>query len=161
LHARQLLSGQPVTATPDLALNTLSHFLDRFIYKKPKQAKPKGASVMQPAASVNASGAAEGVRRLRGDAADLEGLMNDPKLLKRRVEDVPVDQVFFHKYFVQKKEKERARGGKKAGDESEEEGDEDEESEEETGDEEDGASQGEAPATSDDEEEAEIWKVRS
>jgi ribosome biogenesis protein MAK21 len=91
LHARQLLSSQPVTAAPDLSLNTLGHFLDRFVYKNPKQPRPKGASVMQPAASrVDGTG---GVKLVRGEVADAGGLMNDPAFTRRKAEDVPVDQV--------------------------------------------------------------------
>jgi ribosome biogenesis protein MAK21 len=150
LHARQLLTSQPLTAAPDLSLNTLSHFLDRFIYKNPKNPKPKGASAMQPSAASHAAGSAEGVRRIRGEVADSEGLMNDPKFLRRRAEDVPVDQLFFHKYFTRRKEREDARGGKRKHADSDS-GD-DEDTIEELSD--------EGDALSDDAEEAEIWKVR-
>lgn len=37
LLTRQLLTAQPLTATADLSQNTLSHFLDRFVYKNPKK----------------------------------------------------------------------------------------------------------------------------
>jgi ribosome biogenesis protein MAK21 len=149
LHAGQLLTSQPMTAVPDLSLNTLSHFLDRFVYKNPKQVKPKGASVMQPSAATNAAGPAEGVRRIRGEVADSEGLMNDPKFLRRRAEDVPVDQLFFHKYFTRKKEREDARGGKRNKIDSD--------SDDSVEDASDLSDEGEA--LSDDAEEAEIWEV--
>jgi len=103
LHARQLLSSQPVTASADLSLNTLSHFLDRFVYKNPKKAKSgvnsanvgagkgKGTSAMQPAASAMDG---TGVKLMKGEVGSLE-LMNGEKFLKRKLEDVPVDQVGF------------------------------------------------------------------
>ncbi|EIW51269.1 CBF-domain-containing protein [Trametes versicolor FP-101664 SS1] len=47
LHARQLLSSTPITSSPDLSQNTLSHFLDRFIYKNAKKPKPKGSSAIR------------------------------------------------------------------------------------------------------------------
>lgn len=99
LHARQLLSSQPLTASADLSQNTLSHFLDRFVYKNPKKlkatenamgtGKSKGASAMQPAAS-GLDGV--GVKLMKGEVDD-EGLMNEDGFLKKRAEDVPVDQV--------------------------------------------------------------------
>jgi ribosome biogenesis protein MAK21 len=93
LHARQLLSSQPLTASADLSLNTLSHFLDRFVYKNPKKStnsKSKGASVMQPAAS---SVDGTGVKLMKGDV--LGGALapvNEETFWKKRAEDVPVDQ---------------------------------------------------------------------
>ncbi|KAG2347313.1 CBF-domain-containing protein [Suillus weaverae] len=101
LHAQQLLSGQPITSSPDLSLNTLSHFLDRFVYKNPKKIKTKGSSAMQPAASANDR---IGVKLLKGESSG-GALPNDEKFLNRRLQDIPVDEVFFHKYFSRKREK--------------------------------------------------------
>lgn len=169
LHARQLLLSQPLTSTPDLALNTLSHFLDRFVYKNPKKqsSKQKGSSVMQPAAGDAISGG--GVRLIKGEVGDGLGsgsgggvTVNDEKWWRRRVEDVPIDQVFFHKYFNQKNELEKARVAKAKKKKKGEEDEEDSEVElDENGDEggkEDEVDDGEK--STDDEEEAEIWTVR-
>ena len=87
------MNSQPITATADLSLNTLSHFLDRFVYKNAKKPKPKGASAMQPAAA--AADGAGGVKLLKGEVDDGVGPVNDEKWWKRKVEDVPVDQVGF------------------------------------------------------------------
>ncbi|KAF8152290.1 CBF/Mak21 family-domain-containing protein [Crassisporium funariophilum] len=112
LHARQLLSSQPLTASADLSQNTLSHFLDRFVYKNPKQVKTgeapggKGASAMQPAAS-----AIEGVKLIKGEAGH-EEMVNASAFLKRKTKDVPVDQLFFHQYFTRKDEREKAKASK-------------------------------------------------
>ena len=100
LHAQQLLTSQPLTSSPDLSLNTLSHFLDRFVYKNPKQkAKAKGSSAMQPAAGDNLSGG--GVRLLKGEAGDYGSrngkAVNDETWWKRRAQDVPVDQVRYRR----------------------------------------------------------------
>ena len=175
LHARQLLFSQPLTSTPDLALNTLSHFLDRFVYKNPKKqgSKQKGSSAMQPAAGDAISGG--GVRLIKGEVGDDLGVnsggrvtVNDEKWWKRRVEDVPIDQVFFHKYFNQKNELERARAakakkrkkGKGDSEDSEVESDEDEnEDEDEENEGEVGGGGDDSEEASDDEEEAEIWTV--
>lgn len=89
LHARQLLASEPITSSPDLTLHTLSHFLDRFVFKNPKKSKSKGASAMQPAVSA-ADGVA--VKRFKGEVSG-GALPNEEKFWKTRVEDVPVDEV--------------------------------------------------------------------
>ncbi|KAJ4490490.1 CBF/Mak21 family-domain-containing protein [Lentinula aciculospora] len=110
LHARQLLNSQPLTASADLALNTLSHFLDRFVYKNAKKissdgTKGKGVSAMQPAAS-----GVEGVKLIKGEVSTSGNvLMNEERFLKKRPEDIPVDQLFFHKYFTRKNERAKAK----------------------------------------------------
>ncbi|EIN04447.1 CBF-domain-containing protein [Punctularia strigosozonata HHB-11173 SS5] len=167
LHARQLLASQPVTAQPDLALNTLSHFLDRFVYKNPKKPKLKGDSAMQPAVAATLGGGATGVHLRRGEVTDGLGLMNEEQLLKRRPEDVPEDQLFFHKYFSAKKRKEAARSkaakrkerGEDEEDEEDDEGvssDDDEHNDEDKG---QSAERGSESEDGSDEEEAEIWKA--
>ncbi|KAJ7915545.1 CBF/Mak21 family-domain-containing protein [Mycena leptocephala] len=148
LHARQLLSSQPLTASADLSLNTISHFLDRFVYKNPKQVKPnannanvvigkgKGASAMQPAASGLEGG---GVKLMKGEMGVLEERVNEGGFLRRKESDVPVDQLFFHKFFSRKSEKEKAKAAKadrrkNRGEDSSSDSEEDEE-EDEDGDE--------------------------
>ena len=61
-------------------------------YKNPKKARTKGASAMQPAAS-KADGAS-GVLLMKGEAADSTGPVNNEKFWKRRIENVPVDEVY-------------------------------------------------------------------
>ncbi|KAF9530090.1 hypothetical protein CPB83DRAFT_905635 [Crepidotus variabilis] len=139
LHARQILLSQPLTASADLSQNTLSHFLDRFVYKNPKKLKPnlsqegevsnmigKGPSAMQPSAS-----GVEGVKLIKGEIGYAgEDVLNEKAFLKRRRGDVPVDQLFFHDYFTKKAEKTKALAAKaKKRDSGEDEsGDEDEDS---------------------------------
>lgn len=158
LLAQQLLSSQPLAASADLSLNTLSHFLDRFVYKNAKKTvSARGVSAMQPAASGLDGTGVKLMKREMGKTVTV----NDPSFAKRREEDVPVDEVFFHKFFARKSGKK----GKKGGDESDDE--EDDEGEDEAGDEEmdltgDEAAAGEEDADSedgDDEDEKQIWKV--
>lgn len=150
LQANQLLMGQALSGSPDISLNTLISFLDKFVYRNPKKsAAAKGASIMQPAAVTDHTGT---VIRMRGRT---EGLVNSEEFWRKKVEDVPVDQMFFHKFFSAK----LARGkGKAKTEEEEEESDvdsgeempmsiadeEDEEDEEEVG---------------SDPEEDEVWKA--
>ncbi|KAF9005217.1 CBF/Mak21 family-domain-containing protein [Cyathus striatus] len=168
LHARQLLNGQPLTATADLSQNTLSHFLDRFVYKNPKKLKPSedARGAMQPSAS-----AIEGIKLVKGEVTD-GVLVNDKKFWKKNREEIPVDQLFFHQYFTQKEEKERKKAvkiGKRKGGESDEEGEDEEDDDEEEfagvqdsdGDEareKEAAGEG-ADDKDTDTEEAEIWKA--
>ncbi|KAJ3983091.1 CBF/Mak21 family-domain-containing protein [Lentinula detonsa] len=174
LHTRQLLNSQPLTASADLSLNTLSHFLDRFVYKNAKKispdaAKGKGVSAMQPAAS-----GVEGVKLTKGESATNDGLlMNEEKFLRKRPEDVPVDQLFFHKYFTRKNERVKVKNADtKSSNEDEEADSEDEDvsagssGEEEmdlTGDEAQKANDNEAEDEDEEEsselDEEEIWKA--
>lgn len=90
LHAHQLLTHSLVTATPDLGLNTLSHFLDRFVYKNAKKkTTQKGTSAMQRA----------GIESEAKTNAEVEVNTDQFKNMKKK--DVPVDQVmiFFHNYI--------------------------------------------------------------
>ncbi|OCB86684.1 CBF-domain-containing protein [Sanghuangporus baumii] len=127
LHAFQLLSGAEPTANADLSLNTLSHFLDRFVYRNPKKPRPKGPSAMQPSAAASAQDGMS-IRIVKGATTDA-AVINDERFWKKDIRNVPVDQVFFHKYFSKKNEKEHARVEKlskrKGGEDSEDE-DEDE-----------------------------------
>jgi len=162
LHARQLLSSQPLTASPDLSQNTLSHFLDRFVYKNPKKIKPKegdpegahlgkGPSAMQPAAS-----GLEGIKLIRGEVGYIgEEVVNEKAFLRKKRENVPVDQVFFHDYFTRKYQKEKSLK------ETKEDGNT-KSDREEGGDDDDDDSSGKESGSDwdeDDAREAEIWKV--
>ncbi|UZJ54836.1 hypothetical protein CBS101457_004156 [Exobasidium rhododendri] len=130
LHAHQLLNGEKITTTADLTLNTLAHFLDRFVYRNPKKviAQSKGASIMQPAmnAGDGTTGAEGGVVKLKGVGIRQEEFVNDEKFWKKKVQEVPVDQLFFHKYFTQKLSR---NGGEEDGGEEGESGDDESDSE--------------------------------
>ncbi|CDZ98031.1 CAATT-binding transcription factor/60S ribosomal subunit biogenesis protein [Phaffia rhodozyma] len=109
LHASQLLNGEPITGSSDLNLNTLVHFLDRFVYRNAKKAKPKGASIMQPAAASDKSGV---VLMMKGPSAETE--VNTAEFWRQKEEDVPADQLFFHKFFNQKISREKSKASKLA-----------------------------------------------
>ncbi|KAK7006768.1 CCAAT-box-binding transcriptional factor [Favolaschia claudopus] len=133
LHARQLLSSQPLTASADLSLNTISHFLDRFVYKNPKKVKPnannanvvvgkgKGASAMQPAASGLEGG---GVKLMKGEM----GAFGRPRERSR----VPQKKRNPTSLSIRKSERERAKSAKA---DRRKTGDEDSDSDEECGEE--------------------------
>ncbi|KIJ40346.1 hypothetical protein M422DRAFT_174030 [Sphaerobolus stellatus SS14] len=107
LHARQLLNHTQVTASADLGINTTSHFLDRFVYRNPKKPRQKGASAMQPAAHDDEPGMVHA-----GKAALATDVVQPDQFKNKKEGEVPVDQVFFHKFFSKKNDKEQARTDK-------------------------------------------------
>ncbi|KZT50478.1 CBF-domain-containing protein [Calocera cornea HHB12733] len=106
LHTRQLADNQQITATADLGLNTIMHFLDRFVYRNPKTPKPKGASAMQPTiAGPEKPGT---VRLTKGYQGNM-GTVNASSFWSQKAESIPVDQLFFHQYFSQKSGRHQAK----------------------------------------------------
>ena len=111
LHASQLLNSQPITTTPDLELHTLSHFLDRFVYRNAKKSAQSGKdSQMKPGARGQDRSGMVVLRK--GDSAN-EGALNAVDFIKKKAEDIPVDQMFFHRFFTKKQENEKTRDAKK------------------------------------------------
>ncbi|KAJ9098475.1 hypothetical protein QFC19_006342 [Naganishia cerealis] len=106
VQANELISLKlPLSGSPDISQNTLVSFLDRFVYRNPKKnATAKGASIMQPAAAALSGRGGSVVVRSKGAkvAGDAAGYVNDEKFWNKKVEDVPADQLFFHKYFSKK-----------------------------------------------------------
>ncbi|WWD20366.1 hypothetical protein CI109_104842 [Kwoniella shandongensis] len=174
LQANQLLLSQPLTGSSDISLNTLVSFLDRFVYRNPKKTlQPKGASIMQPAAASDKSGM---VVKNHGPQSGTQGVMvNSEQFWRKKIEDVPVEMMFFHRYFSEKlKRKEAVKGkGRKDNDDdddlemdaSEDDGEavaEDEDDDEAEGseaEEEEGSEAGDDEDEDSDPEEAEIWKA--
>lgn len=132
LYATRLLRQEKFTeGTPDPTLHSLIHFLDRFAYRSPrlKDAKPRGASIMQPLAG---AATADMLVRESGKGRAEEPLNIEGFWGKKR-EDVREDEVFFHQYFEQagkrksraekraKKKKAKAEDGESGTDEEEEE----------------------------------------
>lgn len=82
---------------------------------------------MQP--SLESAHLSSGVTLVKGERG-VDGVpVNDERFWRRRAEDVPVDEAFFHAYFVQKNVRERKKAAKVA--KRKEKGGEDEEDEEE------------------------------
>ncbi|KAJ3036867.1 hypothetical protein HDV00_002350 [Rhizophlyctis rosea] len=166
LYASTLLRGTPITPPPHatnydpLQNHTLTRFLDRFVFKNPKKVSTpyKGASLMQPRAGQDAKRSEEegrehlvsgGRKRAvvfedqeKGRREALDDLpVGGEGWLRRGEGDVPVDEVFFYKYF-EGKQKATKPSRKKKGGAGEEEGqevmdlDDDVDSDQEIGDEE-------------------------
>lgn len=104
LHASQLLYGQNITTKPDLELHTLSHFLDRFVYRNPKKALPNNSgNAMKPGGKgQDVSGLVLMRKGASAPTITSEIPLNNENFAKQNQNDIPVDQLFFHRYFSQK-----------------------------------------------------------
>jgi ribosome biogenesis protein MAK21 len=109
LYAENLLNAKPNTAKPDLALHSIKHFLDRFVYRNPKtKSAPRGSSIMQPLPGTDTSL----VLGIRGHAKT-EVAVNSEEWWRQQIDKIKPDEIFFHRYFVAKEEGEVKALGKK------------------------------------------------
>lgn len=110
LNADRLLQHEPMSGKPDLTIHTLSHFLDRFVYRTPKtSASSRGASIMQPLAG----GEAKDRLVEAGKSAVQHVPLNSENFWKKKADDVAAEDVFFHEYFNRvNKDKTKAKKGK-------------------------------------------------
>jgi ribosome biogenesis protein MAK21 len=112
VNASNLLEHQPMSGKPDLTIHTLTHFLDRFVYRAPKaNAASRGASIMQPLAGGDVADRLVEAAKSAGQAVPL----NSENFWKKKAEDVAAEDVFFHQYFTRVNEgKVKAKKGKGA-----------------------------------------------
>lgn len=97
LFATRLLTHSEMPPKPDLSLNTLIHFLDRFVYRNPKAMNtPKGASIMQPMAGGDSSAL---LVSAYSNKSSNKQPVNSEAFWKQESEKVNADEIFFHKYF--------------------------------------------------------------
>jgi len=97
LSADHALRHTKLPSKPDLTLHTLSHFLDRFVYRNPKLSISglRGSSIMQPMAAVDSQnvlipGTLGAQRRLP---------VNSETFRAKKDGEIAAEDVFFHKYF--------------------------------------------------------------
>lgn len=97
LSADHALRHTKLPGKPDLTLHTLSHFLDRFVYRNAKLGVSglRGSSIMQPMAASDSQnvlipGTLAAQRRLP---------VNSEAFRAKKDGDVAAEDVFFHKYF--------------------------------------------------------------
>jgi len=124
LFAECLLEKKSMPSKPDLGMHTLTHFLDRFVYRNPKtaSASTRGTSIMQPLAGGRSMGMVLSTRDGRAQVP-----VNSEAFWKKRVEEVKPEEVFFHRYFnisrpTEKNEKKRKGNDDDEGSDSEAEG---------------------------------------
>jgi ribosome biogenesis protein MAK21 len=129
VSAQNLLRNENIPGKPDLTIHTLSHFLDRFVYRNPKASSGlRGSSIMQPLAGGDGSGLLVTAGRGMGQEP-----VNSESFWKKRSNEVAAEDAFFHDYFsLRGKDKSEARKTKKKAAEKGQEGSgEDEDDEEE------------------------------
>jgi ribosome biogenesis protein MAK21 len=99
LFASRLLNEEKMPPKPDLTSHTLTHFLDRFVYRNVKAAAsvPRGSSIMQPLSGSDSKSILLSSRSNTNGAQPV----NTEAFWRKKAEDVPVDEIFFHKYFSQ------------------------------------------------------------
>ncbi|XP_073709262.1 CCAAT/enhancer-binding protein zeta [Garra rufa] len=118
LFAKTLLQGEFIQYMGDpLQDFTLIRFLDRFVFRNPKQTKGKqntDTTVMQP--------------KYRRTFSNIQSLpVNSEKYLAKEESQIPVDEVFFYRYFKKRDaENQRKRPNKNEDNESVEDVDDDE-----------------------------------
>jgi ribosome biogenesis protein MAK21 len=103
LNFNELSKAERRTITkPDLGLYTLSHFLDRFVYKKAKsKANLKGSSIMQPL-----GGAHTGNLLVRATGIENKDIpANTEDWLSKKASQIKPEDNFFYQYFITKQEK--------------------------------------------------------
>ncbi|KAJ5946458.1 hypothetical protein N7454_003297 [Penicillium verhagenii] len=114
VNAVNLLEHNPMSGKPDMTIHTLTHFLDRFVYRTPKaNAASRGASIMQPLAGGDTAD------RLVEAAKSAQQAMpfNSENFWKKKADQVSAEDVFFHEYFNRvNKDKARAKKGKTSDD---------------------------------------------
>ncbi|KIW33944.1 uncharacterized protein PV07_00755 [Cladophialophora immunda] len=103
VSADHVLHHRTLPGKPDLNLHTLSHFLDRFVYRNPKLSSSglRGSSIMQPMATDNSqavliSGTVSGKRQIP---------VNSEQFRLKKSDEVDAEDVFFHQYFTSLKGK--------------------------------------------------------
>lgn len=113
---------------PDLGLYSLAHFLDRFIYKKPKsKANLKGSSIMQPLGGSHTGNLL--VRATGVESSEVPA--NTEDWLSKKASQIKPEDEFFYQYFSTKQEKiSRSRFDKEMEDKAKDDFEEDSELEE-------------------------------
>ncbi|KAK9237506.1 CBF/Mak21 family-domain-containing protein [Lipomyces kononenkoae] len=107
--ATRYLAHKDIESRPDLALHTLTHFLDRFVYKSPKAklGKTNGAgSIMQPMTGSNAYASKDvlllSTKAARQSVPSANSVDWKQVLLEKSKEKSAPDEQFFARYFVNK-----------------------------------------------------------
>lgn len=99
--AQGVLSNDEEVQKPELESHSLIRFLDKFVYRNPKVTEStRGVSIMQPVGK-------------KGPSAT--PAINHPSFWNKKLENVAVDDVFFHHYFQQAGKTEQVKPKGRAG----------------------------------------------
>ena len=100
MFASSLVNDDKIPPKPDLATHSLTHFLDRFVYRNAKAAASgvRGSSIMQPLSGGDSQGI---LLSTRATKIGPQESVNSEAFWRKKTEEIAVDEVFFHKYFSQ------------------------------------------------------------
>lgn len=99
VYAASVLAGKDLPQKPDLESHSLIRFLDKFVYKNPKEKDGShGQSIMQPLQVKN--DLKDQWLRSKSQAGSAD-VVNNASFWNKKQEDVSVEDVFFHEYFSQ------------------------------------------------------------
>jgi ribosome biogenesis protein MAK21 len=113
--AQRIIDSQPIKEKPDPTIYTLMNFLDKFAFRNPKvKQAAHGASIMQPMAGAGTLNTGSYLITDRTGSDKTGTSLNSEQFWKRKVDDVRVDEVFFHAYFEKSgKAKQKTKKDKK------------------------------------------------
>ncbi|KAG5518446.1 hypothetical protein PMAC_002841 [Pneumocystis sp. 'macacae'] len=97
LYAKSLLHGYQITSKPDLSLYTLSHFLNKFVYRNPKTKSTSQNSIINFIPKKN-----KDVFSLIKSEIFTDQPLNKKFFIDQEITQVPPDEIFYYKYFSQK-----------------------------------------------------------
>ncbi|KAK2938069.1 CCAAT-binding factor [Fusarium oxysporum f. sp. vasinfectum] len=115
VYAMSILERNKKSLKPDLDSHSLIRFLDKFVYRNAKATdSSKGVSIMQPLRATKDAGDIWLGSRGAGGAVSS---VNSSAFWKKKAEDVPAEDIFFHQYFqqVDKEGKETKKNAQAAG----------------------------------------------
>lgn len=124
VYAMSILERNKKSLKPDLDSHSLIRFLDKFVYRNAKVTdSAKGVSIMQP---LRATKDVDDIWLGSRGAGGAVPSVNSSAFWKKKVEDVPAEDIFFHQYFQQvdkegKETKKNAAGNVESDDEQEDE----------------------------------------
>ncbi|KAJ1831207.1 RNA-binding ribosome biosynthesis protein mak21 [Coemansia sp. RSA 2706] len=120
---QQIVDRQPVPAITNLHNHSLAHFLDRFVFRKPKvenaqTAVLRGQSLMQPLLAASGMAATTdhliASKRTGGPIGSLD--LTSGSIADMKKSDILPDEQFFHQFFQTKRQRMGKRQKKKAAD---------------------------------------------
>ncbi|KAF1831488.1 CBF-domain-containing protein [Decorospora gaudefroyi] len=96
--ASKIINQEPIKEKPDPTIYTLMNFLDKFSFRnaKTKTQAAHGSSIMQP---MSGTSKASSYLISARDGDRTHDPLNSEQFWRRKVDDVRVDEVFFHTYF--------------------------------------------------------------
>ncbi|KAG4304291.1 hypothetical protein PORY_002266 [Pneumocystis oryctolagi] len=98
LYTKSLLHGHQIISKPDISFYTLSHFLDKFVYRNPKIKTVSHDSVIHP---ISKESNKNTFFLAKSETYTSEPL-NKESFVNQEISQISPDEIFYYKYFYQK-----------------------------------------------------------